>query len=177
MLQFTASDFERVKHCQNCSNTSDCLIHRKLYQSSVLFTWNIASGDYEVLDYGKLKLVGNRIRGTSNSAGRSQNQLVKKLNKLTKKLFHSGEARVDLHNDKQYLDHLRILDADENRTKDSLVDLKNCIEFFRRHPYDTPDSVSSLSSTSNSEDSVLSFSSDDDFDENTDDFSKSLLSA
>lgn len=84
---------------------------------------------------------------------------------------------MDLHNDKQYLDHLRILDADENRTKDSLVDLKNCIEFFRRHPYDTPDSVSSLSSTSNSEDSVLSFSSDDDFDENTDDFSKSLLSA
>lgn len=138
-----------------------------------------------MIDYGKVKLVTNRSK---KGNGRSQNLLVKKLNKLTKSNFHPDVAgkvknkkfkgklkkmKFNLHNDNEYLHHLRILDSNEDKTKESLIDLQNCIEFFRKHPYDTPSDCSSISSTSSSEDSVLSMSSDDDFDESTDDPNRS----
>ena len=113
-------------------------------------------GTWSVLKYGKLKQTSaeNYKKATSNNGGRHQNMLAKKLNKFTKKMF-------DLEDEGD--DHLRILDSDVNKTKERLTDRRNAIEFFRRHPYDSPMS-SIYSGSSNSVSSIVSFSSSDESD-------------
>ena len=74
--------------------------------------------------------------------GNRQEMLIKKLQRQVKKIF--GKDRTELGN----FDHLRILDSNEDKSKQSLMDLKNGIEFYRRQPFDSPSTVSSLSSGS-----------------------------
>lgn len=68
--------------------------------------------------------------------------LIKKLQRFIKKIF--GKDRSEFGNS----DHLRVLDSNEDKSKQSLVDAKNGIEFYRRQPFDSPSTVSSLSSNS-----------------------------
>lgn len=115
-------------------------------------------GAWSVLKYGKLKQTSakNYNKATSNNGGRHQNLLAKKLNKFTRKMF----GQEDEGNSSE--GHLRILDSDVNKTKERLTDRRNAIEFFRRHPYDSP--MSSIYSGSSSASSIVSFSSSDESD-------------
>lgn len=74
--------------------------------------------------------------------GSRQEMLIKKLQRFIKKIF--GKDRSTFDN----FEHLRILDSNEDKSKQSLVDPKNGIEFYRRQPFDSPSTVSSLSSNS-----------------------------
>lgn len=158
ILQFTGSDFDRLSKCFNCSNDSDCFAHRKLFESTVLFTWNLAGTDWKVLDYGQLKQISGQMRLTHPIRGNRQEMLIRKLQRYTKKIF--GKERNEMDN----FNHLRILDSNEDKSKQSLVDSKNGIEFYRRQPFDSPSSTESLSSNS----SVDSGSDSDDPEESCD---------
>lgn len=68
--------------------------------------------------------------------------LIRKLQRFIKKIF--GKDRTQFDN----FDHLRILDCNEDKSKESLVDLQNGIEFYRRQPFESPSTISSLSSNS-----------------------------
>lgn len=140
ILQFTGSDFDRLSQCFYCSNDSDCFAHRKLFESTVLFTWNISCNDWKVLDYGQLKQLSGPMKITNR--GSRQEMLIKKLQRFVKKIF--GKDRSAYGN----FDHLRILDSNEDKSKQSLLDPKQGIEFYRRQPFDSPSTVSSLSSNS-----------------------------
>lgn len=85
--------------------------------------------------------------------GNRQEILIKRLQRFIRKIF--GRDRTFPLN----LDHLRILDSNEDKSKQSLVDYKNGIEFYRRQPFDSPSTVSSPSS--NSSDSDSDFDSDE----------------
>lgn len=144
ILQFTGSDFDRLSKCFNCSNDSDCFAHRKLFESTVLFTWKISGNDCKVLDYGQLKQLSGPMRLNHPVRGNRQEMLIKKLQRFIRKIFGKDKSEVDT------FDHLRILDSNEDKSKESLVDLKNGIEFYRRQPFESPSTVSSLSSNNSS---------------------------
>jgi hypothetical protein len=142
ILQFTGSDFDKLSQCFNCSNDSDCFAHRKLFESTVLFTWKISGDNWNVLDYGQLKQLSGPMMLAHPVRGNRQEMLIKKLQRFIKKIFGKDRTENDL------FDHLRILDSNEDKSKQSLVDHKNGIEFYRRQPFDSPSTVSSLSSNS-----------------------------
>lgn len=144
ILQFTGSDFDRLSKCFNCSHDSDCFAHRKLFESTVLFTWKICGNDWDVLDYGQLKQLSGQMRLTHPIRGNSQEMLTRKLQRFTKKVFGKDRTRFD------NCDHLRVLDSNEQKSKDSLLDSKNGIEFLRRKPFESPSSSYSISSHSSS---------------------------
>ncbi|EAT42239.1 AAEL006208-PA, partial [Aedes aegypti] len=137
VLQFTASDASKVKQCHNCSTTIDCRTHRKIYQCRSLFTWNIASGEWTVLDYGSL---GSGPYLEVKKLASNYNRLLGKLRKFTRKLFDSSASatdELDSNRTYEYLNHLRVLDSNNEKTKQRLVDPMHMIEFFRRQPHDT----------------------------------------
>jgi DDB1- and CUL4-associated factor 15 len=166
MLQFTASDIEKGKQCYNCSNTLNCLTHCQIYQTQTLFTWNIESGNWNCLDYGQLQLSpstgscsGKIYKKTSTP---DKTSMMTKLTQLTKTLFDASR----LHdNENKYLNHLRILDSCNEKTKDKLIDMDNMIEFYRKSVGDISSS-SDLSSNDEDNDSdiesVSDYDSDDD---------------
>ncbi|XP_062534995.1 uncharacterized protein LOC134204184 [Armigeres subalbatus] len=137
VLQFTASDTSKAKQCHNCSSTIDCRTHRKIYQCRSLFTWNIASGEWTVLDYGWLAS-GPYLEVKKLAS--NYNRLIGKLRKFTRKLFASSALaadELDSNRTYEYLHHLRVLDSNNEKTKSRLVDMLHMIEFFRRQPHDT----------------------------------------
>lgn len=143
-LQFTASDFDRLSQCLNCSNDSDCFAHRKLYESTVLFSWNLNGDEWKILDTDQLKQISSsQVKLSHPIRGNRQEILIRKLQRFIKRIF--GKNRSALL-DK--FDHLRILDSNEEKSKDSLIDFRNRIEFYRRQPFDSPSTISSLSSNS-----------------------------
>ncbi|XP_065079248.1 uncharacterized protein LOC135702160 [Ochlerotatus camptorhynchus] len=161
VLQFTASDASKVKQCHNCSTTIDCRTHRKIYQCRSLFTWNITSGEWTVLDYGSL--ASGPLLEVKKLAS-NYNRLLGKLRKFTRKLFASSSSpqldELDSNRTYEYLNHLRVLDSNNEKTKQRLVDLVHMIEFFRKQPHDTSgdsddsdddDSVSSAGTSANDE--------------------------
>lgn len=156
VLQFTASDANKVKQCHNCSTTIDCRTHRKIYQCRSLFTWNMTSGEWTVLDYGSL---GPGPLLEVKKLASNYNRLLGKLRKFTRKLFTTSDE-LDCNRTYEYLNHLRVLDSNNEKTKQRLVDLVHMIEFFRKQPHDTSgdsddsdddDSASSAGTSANDE--------------------------
>jgi hypothetical protein len=82
------------------------------------------------------------MRLTHPIRGNRQEMLIRKLQRFIKKIFGKDKNQFD------NFDHLRILDSNEDKSKESLVDLKNGIEFYRRQPFESPSTISSLSSNS-----------------------------
>ncbi|CRL03889.1 CLUMA_CG017013, isoform A [Clunio marinus] len=149
-LKFAANNCDHLSKCLNCANDSECFTHREFLESTILFTWKISGNDWRILDYGQLKKLGTFKRGSHPGNSRQ-----KKLHSFGNKMFgrnlcHSGNS-----------DHLRILDSNEDKSKESLVDLRNGIEFFRRQPFNSPSSVSMLSSNSSASGSSDSESCDE----------------
>jgi hypothetical protein len=115
----------------------------------------MCGNDWKVLDYGQLKQLSGQMRLTHPIRGNRQEMLIKKLQRHIRKIF--GRNRTELDN----CDHLRILDSNEDKSKDSLLDLKNGIEFYRRQPFESPSTVSSISSNSSASASSDSESCDE----------------
>ncbi|XP_055607537.1 uncharacterized protein LOC129755166 [Uranotaenia lowii] len=139
VLQFTASDANIVKQCHNCSNTIDCRTHRKIYQCRSLFTWNMTTGNWTVLDYGNL--AGGPYLELKKLAS-NYNRLLVKLRKFTRKLFVSSDVNplfADSDRTYEYLAHLRVLDSNNEKTKQHLVDLLHMIEFYRKPLHNNSD--------------------------------------
>lgn len=174
VLQFTASDASKVKQCHNCSTTIDCRTHRKIYQCRSLFTWNITSGEWIVLDYGTLAS-GPMLE--IKKLASNYNRLLGKLRKFTRKLFASSSSasppldEPDSNRTYEYLNHLRVLDSNNEKTKHRLVDLVHMIEFFRKQPHDT----SGDSDDSDEDDTVSSAGTSANDDEEEEDDANTVL--
>ncbi|XP_055617132.1 uncharacterized protein LOC129762672 [Toxorhynchites rutilus septentrionalis] len=136
VLQFTASDTNKLKQCHNCSTTIDCHTHRKIYQCRSLFTWNMTTGEWTVLDYGNLA-AGPYLE--LKKLATNYNRLLGKLRKFTRKLFAASEE-LESERTYEYLNHLRVLDSNNEKTKQRLVDLVHMIEFYRKQLNDPGDS-------------------------------------
>ncbi|XP_058463130.1 uncharacterized protein LOC131437654 [Malaya genurostris] len=159
VLQFTASDTNKLKQCHNCSTTIDCHTHRKIYQCRSLFTWNMTTGDWTVLDYGSLSS-GPYLELKKLASNYSR--LLVKLRKFTRKLFASSSNERDTVRTYEYLNHLRVLDSNNEKTKQRLIDLEHMIEFYRKQINDPDDSDDSDEDSSSS---IGSSRNDDDDDE------------
>lgn len=154
-LQFTASDFDRLSQCLNCSNDSDCFTHRKLFESTVLFSWNLTGDEWKVLDTDQLKQISSQVKLSHPIRGNRQEILIRKLQRFIKRIFGKDRSALDR------FDHLKILDSNEDKSKESLTDFHNGIEFYRRQPFDSPSTISSLSSNSSPSNSSDSDSCDE----------------
>jgi hypothetical protein len=95
------------------------------------------------MDYGQLKQLTAQMKLNHPIRGNRQEMLIRKLQKYIKKIYGKDRSALD-----RTFDHLRILDCNEDKSKDSIIDYKNGIEFFRRQPFESPSSVSSMSSNS-----------------------------
>jgi hypothetical protein len=141
-LQFTASDFDRLSQCLNCSNDSDCFTHRKLFESTVLFSWNLTGDEWKILDTDQLKQISGQVKLSHPIRGNRQEILIRKLQRFIKRIFGKDRSAFDR------FDHLKILDSNEDKSKEALTDFRNGIEFYRRQPFDSPSTISSMSSNS-----------------------------
>lgn len=120
MVHFTAIDTlpTGTKECLNCVNNLDCVFHRKQYQCRTLFTWNLESGDWTVLDYGDLLEVAQK------SNVKNSGELNQVLQKIAADLFNNL-------NDLESFNNLRVLDCCNDKSKEFLRDYQNSIEFYR----------------------------------------------
>lgn len=119
MVHFTARDQlpSNSKQCYNCTSNLDCVFHRKLYQCQVLFTWNIETGEWHVLDYGTLHEVPDK----KNSG---------ELNSIAQQLALELKSKMNL-DEHLSTNHLRVLDCCNEKPKLFLRDYRNSIEFYR----------------------------------------------
>lgn len=94
----------------------DCAPHRKLYESRTLFTWNVATGDWQILDYGSL------TEATKRNSG--------ELNIIVKNLA-ADMVRCGDEQQRDIYDNLWILDSCNEKSKEVLHDCDKAIEFYR----------------------------------------------
>lgn len=134
VLQFTASDTNKASKCHNCLTTIDCPTHRKIYQCRSLFTWNMSTGVWTVLDYGHL---GYGPYLELKKLASNYNRLLGELRYFTRKLFGKDSDAQDMARTYEYLGHLRVLDCNNEKTKQRLVDLVHMIEFYRKQRHVT----------------------------------------
>lgn len=134
------------KLCANssCNQSIDCAFHRKNYECSALFTWNIDTGDWNVLDYGDL------IEVSPATVYKHSNDLNNAVKQLTNDFWHPsfGNNRYDTtetNNDSNVcsnnsssnnsncdiFSNLRILDSCTDKSKEALTDYDNSIQFVR----------------------------------------------
>lgn len=123
IVHFTALDriSNNTKECINCSSNQnlDCVFHRKHFETRTLFTWNMESGDWEVLDYGELTEISPTLAYRRNSS---------ELNSVVKKLAADLSAELSK---RDICNNLRVLDSCTNKSKEILRDVHNSIEFYR----------------------------------------------
>ena len=161
MIHFTAREHLLLneKSCMNCANNLDCVLHRKHYQCSTLFTWDTDTGIWNVLDYGLLVEVesGNAPFSSNVKVKRNPIKMLLKNNNLVNagRQLHDKIKNVANYLTTSYdfnykfLNNLRVLDSCHEKSKNILHDLHNSIEFYRSHNND----MDMDSSTSNQDDS------------------------
>lgn len=124
MVNFTARELQptTTKQCLNCTSSQnlDCVFHRKYYECRTLFTWDIETGDWNILDYGDLVEVSATLANKRNSG-----ELNTAVKKMSKELSTTDKMNRDIFN------HLRVLDSCSEKSKDILKDFENSIEFYR----------------------------------------------
>lgn len=111
--------------CINCSSNLDCVFHRKHYHCCSMFTWDVVSGEWSVLDYGELVEMGPKWR--SQSTKKQTTFLRAKAWKLTEQLRGGGTDEQERPADR----HLRVLDSCNVKSKAAVTDLRNGVEFYR----------------------------------------------
>lgn len=125
MVHFNASDlqpYSSTKSCVNCSSNLnlDCVFHRKHYECQILFTWDIESGEWNVLDYGTLLEVSPVL-----ASGKNSSYIHRIVAKLAADMTSGLNAYSDIFN------NLRVLDTCVGKSKKVLKDIDNSIEFYR----------------------------------------------
>lgn len=119
--------------CVNCSSNMDycCVFHRKHYQCCSLFTWDTQTGEWLVLDYGQLTEINDKSRNQSNNKKQSIN-LRNAIKDLVQNLRNAVEGKRSATSpDDVDHDHIRVLESRNDKSKESLIDLRNCIEFYK----------------------------------------------
>lgn len=118
--------------CINCSANLDCVFHRKHYQCSSLFTWDLATGEWSVLDYGELVEMGKKWRSqnTKKQTTILRARTRKMAMRLRGEVDGGEEGKKEMSGDGIGDDHLRVLDS-SHKSKEALTDLRNCVEFYR----------------------------------------------
>lgn len=128
-LENAVGDGGQNYDCINCSSNQDCVFHRKHYQCSSLFTWDLTTGEWSVLDYGELVEMGKKWR---NQNTKKQTTILRaRTRKMAMRL--RGEVDEGVGGKEKELiadDHLRVLDS-SHKSKEALIDLRNCVEFYR----------------------------------------------
>lgn len=127
MVNFTASDLQTDSSINNCINCSsklnlDCAFHQKHYECQILFTWDVDTGEWNVLDYGNLKEVPTSL--TSNEHAPYIHRIMSKL--ATEMI---SNLKFEMFN------NLHVLDSCVDKSKKILRDADNSIEFHRQLRY------------------------------------------
>lgn len=125
MVHFTASDLHPDSSINNCANCSsklnlDCVFHRKHYECQILFTWDIDTGEWDVIDYGNLLEVSPVL-----VTGKSTPYIHRIVGKLAADMISGLNGCSDIFN------NLHVLDSCIDRSKKVLRDIENSIEFYR----------------------------------------------
>lgn len=151
IVNFTARDATApgAAPCLNCTNREqlDCAFHRRHFECRSIFTWNVQSGDWTILDYGELaELLPSvlRKRNATGSGGGGAS---------TASMGTAGDAagvagtaseltRIVRRMAREFAPSLRkdgpadwaglwTLDSCVDRSKERLRDQHNSIEFYR----------------------------------------------
>lgn len=125
MAHFTASDLQpesNMKNCTNCSSSLnlDCAFHRKHYECQILFTWDIDTGEWNVLDYGSMTEVP-----ASLANGKNTSYIHRVVSKLSADMISGLTAHSKIFN------NLHVLDSCVDKSKKILTDSENSIAFYR----------------------------------------------
>ncbi|XP_073818783.1 uncharacterized protein isoform X2 [Musca autumnalis] len=126
MAHFSAR--EEVTSCLNCSRKLNCAFHRRQYECRVLFTWNVSTGEWEVLDFGELhdhKLQNIFLR---KGVKRNPMSLAQRAKKLAREMAQTLNKLPD------YTSNLRVLDSNIKKSKKTITDIDNMIEFYLKRP-------------------------------------------
>ena len=125
MINFTAREMLPSSspadiQCLNCSSNQhlDCVIHRKRYECRTLFTWDIETGDWNILEYGDMTEMQQR-------PANKRNQTTTEVNVTAKKLANDLKSFVS-----DVFSNLRVLDSNVDKSKELLRDYDNSIEFY-----------------------------------------------
>ncbi|EDW13996.1 uncharacterized protein LOC6572426 [Drosophila mojavensis] len=124
MAQFSARDQMPTAptNCMYCTGRMGCVFHNRQYECRILFTWNMESGQWQVLDYGELKEM-NELFSPLRRLGKSRLTFAQVARQMAKEMAASLSRLPD------YTSNLRILSADIKKSKTSICDLDNMVEF------------------------------------------------
>lgn len=93
------------------------------FECRILFTWNMETGIWEVIDYGELKEMSALSILKSSTGG---------LAKLAKNL--SIELTSSLNRVQNCSDNLKVLDSTLDKSKPYITDLDHMVEFHLKRP-------------------------------------------
>lgn len=123
MAHFSAR--EEVSSCLNCSRKLSCF-HRRQYECRVLFTWNMMSGEWDVLDFGELQ--DYKHYSFCPKKDHANTSLQHRAKKLAREMAQTLNKLPD------YTSNLRVLDSNVKKSKKSITDIDNMIEFSLKRP-------------------------------------------
>lgn len=98
------------------------------FECRILFTWNMETGVWDVIDYGELKEMSALSVLRSSTGG---------LAKLAKNL--SIELTNSLNKLQDYSDNLKVLDSTMDKSKPYITDLDHMVEFHLKRPRSSSD--------------------------------------
>ncbi|XP_023174258.2 uncharacterized protein LOC111601751 [Drosophila hydei] len=124
MAQFSARDQMPTTptNCMYCTGRMGCVFHNRQYECRILFTWNMESGQWQVLDYGELKEM-HELFSPLKRLGKSRLTFAQVARQMAQEMAASLNRLPD------YTSNLRILNADIKKSKSSICDLDNMVEF------------------------------------------------
>jgi len=107
----------------------DCPFHNRQYECRILFTWNMESGQWQVLDYGELKEVPEQFSPLKR-LGKARLTFAQ----MARKMGQEMAVGVGL-NLPDYTSNLRVLNSDIRKSKMYISDLDNMVEFHLKRTH------------------------------------------
>nr|AAL28458.1 GM05651p [Drosophila melanogaster] len=126
--QFSARD-QPLAICIHCTGRMDCVFHNRQYESRILFTWNMESGQWLVLDYGELKEVHEQFNPLKR-LGKARLTFAQMAKKMGKEMAVSLGLNLP-----DYTSNLRVLNSDIRKSKMFISDLDNMVEFHLKRTH------------------------------------------
>ncbi|XP_022210853.2 uncharacterized protein LOC111066489 [Drosophila obscura] len=133
MAQFSARDqpYAPMTNCLHCTGRIDCMFHNRQYECRILFTWNMESGQWQVLDYGELREM-HELFNPLKRLCKARLTFAQMAKKMAKEMTESLNKLPD------YASNLRVLNSDIKKSKSYICDLDNMVEFhLKRTPQGT----------------------------------------
>ncbi|XP_034487357.1 uncharacterized protein LOC117791657 [Drosophila innubila] len=124
MAQFSARDQMPTTptNCMYCTGRMGCVFHNRQYECRILFTWNMESGQWQVLDYGELKEM-HELFSPLKRLGKSRLTFAQLARQTAQEMATSLNSLPD------YTCNLRVLNSDMKKSKSCICDLDNMVEF------------------------------------------------